>query len=227
MAHYVLSDIHGYQNRFDAMLDAIGFSETDTLYILGDVIDRGPDGVRLLERIMAAPNMVMLLGNHEYMCLQFHAPGATADDLYRWSRNGCAPTLRGLKRLDRHRRAEVLDFLQSIPTQITVEVDGQAFLLVHGFPADTVYGRVWGRPEPETPNPEPGTTLIIGHTPVLSLGRSGAEIDAEIERLAAAGEHLRIYHGPGFMDIDCGVGYNLPCSRLACLRLEDLAEFYT
>ena len=89
MAHYVLSDIHGYLNRFTSMLERIGFSDQDTLYILGDVIDRGPEGVRLLEQIRQTPNMILLLGNHEYMCLQAHAPEATERDLYRWSRKGC------------------------------------------------------------------------------------------------------------------------------------------
>ena len=39
--------------------------------------------------------------------------------------------------------------------------------------------------------------------------------------------HMWIYHGRGYLDLDCGCGYGLPQSRLACLRLEDLAEFYT
>ena len=44
MAHYVVSDIHGEADRFHAMLEKIRFSADYTLYILGDVIDRGADG---------------------------------------------------------------------------------------------------------------------------------------------------------------------------------------
>lgn len=44
MAHYVMPDIHGEADRFHAMLVEIGFSSDDTLYILGDEIDRGPKG---------------------------------------------------------------------------------------------------------------------------------------------------------------------------------------
>jgi serine/threonine protein phosphatase 1 len=58
-------DIHGEADRFRTMLEKIVFSADDTLYILGDVIDRGMDGIALLREIVAAPNMVMLLGNHE------------------------------------------------------------------------------------------------------------------------------------------------------------------
>ena len=67
---YVVADLHGRADRFHEVLDKIAFSPADELYILGDVIDRNPDGIRLLEEIMAADNMHMLLGNHEYMMLQ-------------------------------------------------------------------------------------------------------------------------------------------------------------
>ena len=42
---YCMSDIHGELDRFKAMLDLINFSSDDTLYIIGDVIDRHPGGV--------------------------------------------------------------------------------------------------------------------------------------------------------------------------------------
>ena len=68
MSHYVVSDVHGEDDRWKAMLEKIHFSAQDTLYILGDVVDRGPHGVEILQEIMRTPNMKMLLGNHEFMC---------------------------------------------------------------------------------------------------------------------------------------------------------------
>ena len=44
--------------------------ESDTLYILGDVIDRHPYGITILRKIMKMPNAKMLLGNHEYIMLK-------------------------------------------------------------------------------------------------------------------------------------------------------------
>lgn len=41
---YVMSDIHGCYEKYRAMLKAIKFAEDDALYVLGDVLDRGPDG---------------------------------------------------------------------------------------------------------------------------------------------------------------------------------------
>ena len=141
MAHYVLSDIHGYLNRFTSMLERIGFSDQDTLYILGDVIDRGPEGVRLLEQIRQTPNMILLLGNHEYMCLQAHAPEATERDLYRWSRNGCAPTVRGLKCLPRERREAVLEYLdERIPLYLgELDLETNRTVAARLLPAVKIY----------------------------------------------------------------------------------------
>lgn len=67
---YVLSDIHGNERRFNSILRQINLQSGDTLYVLGDVIDRHPGGIRILRRIMSMPNVKMLLGNHEYMMLR-------------------------------------------------------------------------------------------------------------------------------------------------------------
>ena len=66
---YCMSDIHGEIDRYIAMLDAIHFSNEDLLYIIGDVIDRHPGGIDILRDIMKRPNIHMLMGNHEMMCL--------------------------------------------------------------------------------------------------------------------------------------------------------------
>lgn len=66
---YVMSDIHGQKRRFDSVMKQINLQPEDTLYVLGDVIDRNPDGIKLLRQIMAMPNVKMLLGNHELMMM--------------------------------------------------------------------------------------------------------------------------------------------------------------
>ena len=74
MATYVVSDIHGEYDMFLELLDKIGLKETDTLYVLGDNLDRCPHPLRLLRKLMEMPNVVCLVGNHELMaleCLEF------------------------------------------------------------------------------------------------------------------------------------------------------------
>ena len=48
---YVMSDIHGEKEKFDTVMKKINLTEDDKLYILGDVIDRGNDGIQNLKRV--------------------------------------------------------------------------------------------------------------------------------------------------------------------------------
>ena len=66
---YVMSDIHGNAIRFNSIMEQIDLQPEDMLYVLGDVVDRYPDGIRILRMLMSMPNVKMILGNHEYMML--------------------------------------------------------------------------------------------------------------------------------------------------------------
>ena len=68
---YATSDIHGYPlDAFRRLLDTAAFSDSDYLYVLGDVIDRNGDGgIEMLLWMMDQPNIEMILGNHEAMLL--------------------------------------------------------------------------------------------------------------------------------------------------------------
>ena len=59
---YAMSDIHGCYEKYRDMLETIKFAADDTLYVLGDVLDRGPDGFKILLDMAARPNVVGLLG---------------------------------------------------------------------------------------------------------------------------------------------------------------------
>jgi serine/threonine protein phosphatase 1 len=64
-----MSDIHGRYDEYLEMLLKINFSHKDKLYILGDVIDRGQNPIKVLRHTMYADNIVLLMGNHEKMML--------------------------------------------------------------------------------------------------------------------------------------------------------------
>ena len=86
------ADIHGEFERFRRLLELIRFSEEDTLYILGDVIDRGLDGVKVLEFIRERENIVLLMGNHEKMCLNALREDSHPRTRKHWKLNGGGPT---------------------------------------------------------------------------------------------------------------------------------------
>jgi calcineurin-like phosphoesterase family protein len=81
---YVVSDVHGHLDELRAVLSDAGLVEgdrwvggpsgDDSLWVLGDLTDRGPDGIGVLRLVRSlqeqAPERVtMLLGNHEALML--------------------------------------------------------------------------------------------------------------------------------------------------------------
>ena len=125
---YVMSDIHGNAIRFNSIMEQIDLQPEDTLYILGDVIDRYPDGIRILRLLMSMPNVQMLLGNHEYMML--NALDRLAKDnpeyphaLRLWYRNGGDITHEYIKHIRKCVRKEIFDYLHSLPLNIDIEIN--------------------------------------------------------------------------------------------------------
>ena len=211
---YCISDIHGEYDRYLSMLELIHFTEEDTLYVLGDVIDRGKQGIETLLDIMGRANVQMLLGNHEYMCLATLGPDSEIGARQLWQQNGGSVTRSDLLfGAAKAHRAKILRFLSELPDHADITVGGREFHLVHGCPADNRSDRIWNRPENNEEAPLPGVTVIVGHTPTVYLNGDD-------------GQPHRIWHGNGIIDIDCGCGNKTELRRLACLRLNDMKEFY-
>lgn len=69
---YCISDIHGEYDLFIRLLNKINFNKNDTLYILGDIIDKGEKAFDLLKYIFEQDNIKVILGNHEYELLKYY-----------------------------------------------------------------------------------------------------------------------------------------------------------
>lgn len=54
---YVMSDIHGEYEKYLQMLQLIKFSDEDELFVLGDVLDRGPEPIKLIMDMMSREKM--------------------------------------------------------------------------------------------------------------------------------------------------------------------------
>ena len=145
MAVYAIADIHGEYDLFMELLDKIALQDTDTLYVIGDVVDRGPHPVKVLQQMMLMPNVIPLAGNHELMameCLGFLNKEITdesiasleaemIDNLLVWQKNGSTSTLDEFSRLDEEERQDILDYLSEFQLYEQLQVNGQKYLLVH------------------------------------------------------------------------------------------------
>lgn len=190
---YVTSDLHGIAlSQLQLLLQNANFSTVDTLFVLGDSIDRGEHGLELLLWMMEQYNVIHLLGNHEEMLLsasdflltpieedaENHMTEENLGILSTMLSNGAQPTLTALKQLV-HRQPQraqlLLEYLQEMPLYDAVEVHGITYVLTHAGlgnfrPAKRLssYTRqelLWHRPAPSDRYFGGDTMVLFGHTP--------------------------------------------------------------
>lgn len=138
---YAMSDLHGCYDKFIGMLKKIHFSETDTLYILGDIVDRGADGIRLLLYLAERKNVICLRGNHDHTAfrmlkyLKSPADSPFADRLIEnfqlWFYDGGNPTFEAFKKLSEQAKKKVIAYLDSLPLFDEITVADRRFFLSH------------------------------------------------------------------------------------------------
>ena len=136
-----MSDIHGRFADLKAMLSVISFSEADDLYILGDIIDRGPEtaGILMWAVDEAPANIHFLAGNHEDLMLG--VARRDPDELsmspnHPWAYNGGYETSESLLAMSspEWRRYAMLPWLERLLPYKEIDVGGRPFMLVHaGF----------------------------------------------------------------------------------------------
>ena len=229
---YVMSDLHGCYDKYKQMLEKIQFNSNDTLYILGDIVDRGDEGIKILLDMMQRSNVVPLLGNHEFMAYSVlkkynveitaenynkHLDSESIEMFENWMFNGGIPTCQAFSRLDKSGRNGILEYLEEFEIYEEIEVNDRNFVLVHGglvgFSEDKdlseygIHDIIWGRCDYEKQY-YTNKFLVTGHTPTHN-------INAEYKG--------KIYKGKNHIAIDCGSIFG---GRLGCICLDTLEEFY-
>jgi len=222
---YVMSDLHGCYTAFLEMLGKINFSDSDTLFILGDLVDRGNENVKLVFDLMERKNVIALKGNHDDMAATFfgrHMAKLADDKLFAiedeeaWLHNGRQYTYREFHRLKRPEKEQFVAYLAGLPLRKIIRVGERKYHLSHTVPDKALMTSgeeipereyLWGEPEFEQKYFKT-TKLIVGHTPTSFI---------------RVGSSAVIYQKNNLIDVDCGVSFG---GRLGCLRLDDGKEFY-
>ncbi len=65
MKTFIIGDIHGCFTELQELLDKAGILDDDLIIALGDIVDRGPDLVKVLDFFCNHPTRLSLMGNHE------------------------------------------------------------------------------------------------------------------------------------------------------------------
>lgn len=234
---YVVADIHGCYDKYVQMLEVVRFTDDDTMFVLGDVVDRGPEPVKVLQDMMVRPNVFPIIGNHEYVALSHlskllveitednyksHYTAEDMNDLMMWFRIGGEKTLSAFARLPVDEREYVYEYIQDeFALYEIVPVNGKTFILTHaGVPEGATlegllgdndydaYDFVMPRINYNKQYFSGNVYLVVGHTPTKV-------IDSAYEG--------KIYRRGNNINIDAGAVFG---GKLACLCLDTDEEFY-
>lgn len=228
---YVTSDLHGYPlDKFKELLAKAGFGDSDFLFVLGDVIDRGSDGIEILQWLMVQPNIELILGNHEAMMLScdflfeeiteasINELTGTKLQLYSaWVANGGQPTIDALSAVRNEEIEYIAEYLHEAPLYEAITVGDRDFILTHSGLGNfdpqlslskySSFDLLWTRPELDQKYFD-DMTVIFGHTPSYYYGDEykGKAVFTDT-----------------WVDIDTGSGHGY---APMLLRLDDMKEFY-
>lgn len=223
---YLMSDIHGCYDKFMKMLEKINFRSDDDLYILGDVLDRGEDGIKIIRYIMDKDNIQLLCGNHEYSALMILGNYLKNKDIMNspefkevydlWISDGGKTTWDGFLKLTDDEQIQFIDFLKSLKFYRVLHVNNRKYFLSHTLPeksgirklSDLSYiDLIMGEPDYDLRYSKIAI-MVTGHTPTYLID----------ERLDG-----KIYAQNGHLAIDCGAVFR---GTLSCICLDNLKEFY-
>lgn len=217
---YVMSDIHGCYDKFISMLKLINFSEEDTLYILGDIFDRGDKPLQILDYIVSHKNIILLKGNHEQMFEEYFENG----DVQLWYWNGGDTTHQELVKRDYLQEESIYRYIRKLPYVKVVD----KFILVHAdlylpkgyenLTTDEIIKEqeeefcLWNRPDYHNLKQLKNYVIIHGHTPVQTITNGINDV--------------KILHKDNHIFIDCGCVFEKANGKLACLCLDTMEEYY-
>ena len=148
MKHWVMSDLHGDYEGYLEVLEKMNFSEEDVLYVVGDVLDRGRGGIKILQHMMLRPNIYPIIGNHEYMagkCLRFLLQEITQESianleegivtgLLEWQNVGGQATMDEFHKLSKEEKLDIVEYLEDFALYEELAVDRKTYIMLHaGF----------------------------------------------------------------------------------------------
>lgn len=227
---YVVSDIHGYYDKYIDVLNNINLQDNDTLYVLGDVVDKGKYGCKILLDMMKHHNIIPLLGNHDNMAKTFlsklidkntdfnEMDTSFKRDMMEWIRYEGKNTFNEFKKLSHDDRLNVLRYLETFKLYEEINVNNKDYILVHAgldnfkitkrLQDYTIDEMIWAETDYDKMYFK-DKILITGHTPVSAI-----LFDKNADKIYKKNNHIAI---------DCGCGYG---KKLGVLCLNTMEEMY-
>jgi serine/threonine protein phosphatase 1 len=222
---YAIADIHGNYELLVKLLKKINFGENDTLFVLGDTIDKGKDVRKILNLLFGElrDNSVVLAGNHEYELIKkvtdLIVKDASDEEIVNESKKFLGVEKLSIQDVDDIMNMpyfhEEDDFVL-VHAGVPFDIKGNMIPLEQAAIEDLVYDRRFKRESFLPPNTK---CVIFGHTPTFFIHDKKGKI-VKYQKENTVGDKPKDYYK---VQIDTG---NYLTGILGCLRLDDMQEFY-
>ena len=236
---YAVSDLHGCCDKFRKLPEMIRLTDDDVLYVLGDVVDRGAENVRLISELASRRNIVTLLGNHDYLArLLLPSFGMPEEELSpvqkrnkkklaegvgeakgffeAWREDGGETTWQEFIRLSLPEKRVVLRFLENRPLFAEIEAGGKRYFLSHTVPEKAKMLNEGRRSATDFLFARPEYDKVYFADKILVTGHTPTGlIDSSFTG--------RILRKNNHVAIDCGAVFGNP---LGCICLDTGEEYY-
>jgi len=126
----VLSDVHGNTDALKKVLESV--SDWDEIWVLGDLVDYGPDPDETIDIIRSLDPEIVLQGNHDH-AVAYGVDcrcGEKTHDLSVYTRMNIS-----MKKLSK----EQISWLRSLSPRRDIRIKDHDMILVHGSPRNPLY----------------------------------------------------------------------------------------
>lgn len=229
---YVIGDINGNKEKYLQMLEKINPEDTDAVFVLGDVIAPGDDGIEILKDMMYRANIFPVLGEQEYMAREIFPLisgaetieeakavlyGEKAELFDKWLTMKSEKAIADFLSLDGENKESIIDYLNEFNAYEEIEAGGKNFILCHagidGFDENKLLEDYEDKDfvtaaADYTRMYFTDSYLVTGHTPT-----------AVIDRQCSG----KVYSKKRHIALNCGVAFG---GRLAAVCLEKLKVYY-
>lgn len=180
-ARWIIPDVHGCAKTLRTLVESqLMLDRADTLHLLGDYIDRGPDGKGVLDYLIGLQEdgyqVSCLKGNHEALCLEAYRAdqrkrlfGLKTMEQKLWESVGAKETLRSFGVAHpREIPTKYVDWMESCLPYVELE----DYILVHAGlnfdaenPFEDEHSMMWTRAFRVDYSKSNGKKVIHGHIP--------------------------------------------------------------
>ena len=214
---YVTSNLNGDIEYFHKLLDKISFSDSDWMYVLGNIIGVCGDSVELINDLSIRLNVYPIAGAREALALkmlggidrmireQTRPDRKLLLEMADWMENGGRQAVDSFKSLDEDMREGVLEYLSDMPLYEEINAGGKEYVLVSSGIAGFSAGRSLDEYDMEAFTSEPLFPDVAYYDDKAVIS-GGADINDNSREKAIIGKGSVILRG-------------------SCLCLENMQEF--